>query len=322
VDTPNERSLHHTPTPRGGGISVALSASVALVALAAYEPFDGDLFAALAGGLALALVGFIDDRRSLRMDLRLAVQCAASIWAIAWLGGLPPLRVGAELISFGWVGYPLAAFCLLWGVNLFNFMDGIDGLAGSQAVFMTWAAVALSLVNGASNASTSAALVLGAACAGFLVWNCPKASIFMGDGGSCYIGYFIVVLAIASARTNPASLFVWLILGGVFFVDATVTIVTRLARRERIHEAHRTHAYQWLALRWRSHGRVTFFVTLLNLIWLLPCAFVAARYGRAAAFMAVAALLPILLAVIAAGAGRSSSQQPVRRRATSNFPAA
>src|SRR6185312_3312887 len=103
----------------------------------------------------------------------------------------------------------------------------------------------------------AAALALGASWFGFLLWNWPPARIFMGDVGSGYLGYALGVLMLACARRNWSALWMWLMLGGAFFVDATVTLVRRAVRGERVYQAHRSHAYQWLSRRWRSHRRVT-----------------------------------------------------------------
>jgi len=122
--------------------------------------------------------------------------------------------------------------------------------------------------------------------------------------GSGYLGYVIGVMAVAAARDNPAAVWIWLILGGAFFVDATVTPVRRVLGGERLHEAHRCHAYQRLARQWGSHRRVTLMMLLVNLGWLLPCALVAADYAGPAAWTAVGALAPLVVLAVAAGSGR------------------
>src|SRR5438094_479119 len=128
-------------------------------------------------------------------------------------------------------------------------MDGIDDIASSEPTFVAWSGAALT----APAASGAAAVILGATCLGFLRWNWPPARIFMGDVVSGYLGYVIAVLALASTREDPVAIWVWLILGGVFFVDPTVTLLWRLLRGERVYEAHRSHTYQWLARRCGGH---------------------------------------------------------------------
>jgi Fuc2NAc and GlcNAc transferase len=232
------------------------------------------------------------------------VHFIAAFWALAWLGGLPPLRVGTQVIVLGWPSYLLGAFGIVWALNLFNFMDGIDGIAASEAIFIALAAALLNAPLGANAGVAFAAWLFAAACGGFLLWNWPPASIFLGDVGSGYLGYVIVVLAVAATRDNPAALWVWLILCGAFFSDATVTLMRRIVRKERVSEAHRSHAYQWLARRWGSHGRVTLAFLAVNLCWLLPCAVLAVRFPRYAAAAVVIALAPLTVLAIALGSGR------------------
>ena len=305
VDVPNARSSHRLSTPRGGGIAIALATTAALLVLALRGSLEVDLFAATAvGGLAVAMIGLADDHRPLPSSVRLMVHFGAAIWAVAWLGGLPPLRVGDHVVYLGWGGNLLAVLGIVWILNLFNFMDGIDGIAASEAVFVVLGGAWLTAGGRSGEEVVTVDLVLAAACGGFLLWNWPPARIFLGDVGSGYLGYVIAVLALAAARTNPVALWVWLILGGAFFVDATITLMRRTLRGERVYEAHRNHAYQWLARRWRSHRRVTLALLILDLLWLLPCAVLAARHPSAAAAAVVGALAPLAAVALAAGSGR------------------
>jgi Fuc2NAc and GlcNAc transferase len=304
LDVPNERSSHTRPTPRGGGVAIVATCAAGFALLAALQRIDAALFAALSGGLVVAGVGFLDDRRPLPAFIRLAAQAAVAAWAVAWFGGLPALRVGAHVVSFGWLGYVFATLGMIWAVNLFNFMDGIDGIAASEAIFVALAGAAVTLARGGSTGVALAAVVFAAACGGFLPWNWPPARIFLGDVGSGYLGYVIVVLAVAATRDDPAALWVWLILGGAFFTDATVTLVRRALRHERVHQAHRSHAYQWLARRWDSHTKVTLSVAAINLVWLLPCAVLATLRPEYSLFCAITALGVLAVLAIAVGSGR------------------
>ena len=225
-----------------------------------------------------------------------------------WLGGLPPLNVGQRVLSLGWTGDLVATLGIAWVLNLFNFMDGIDGIAASEAIFVVLAASSLSALGTDATGVFAASLVFAAACGGFLLWNWPPAKIFMGDVGSGYLGYVLAILALAAARENASSLWCWLILGGVFLVDATVTLSRRLVRGERVYEAHRSHAYQWLSRRWGSHRLVTIAVVLVNVAWLMPCALLCAAQPNRAPFIASAALIPLVIAALAAGAGKPESK--------------
>ena len=278
---------------------------IAFSVLNAVGAVDLHLWAALTGGgLAVAAVGLIDDRCPLPARVRLVVHIAAALWALAWLGQPGGLNLQALGAFYQVAGYVTAALGIVWTLNLYNFMDGIDGIAASEAVFVSWAGALLLLLAGGSASVAVTALAFGSACLGFLLLNWPPAKIFMGDVGSGYLGYVIAVLALAASRGSPASLWTWLILGGVFFVDATVTLVRRLLRGERVYQAHRSHAYQWLARRWRSHKSVTITVTAINLLWLLPCASLAALHPRWALWMVLVALIPVGIGAFVAGSGR------------------
>ncbi len=305
LDIPNERSSHSAATPRGGGISIVVAATAALLLLRLLDGIRFDVFAALVGGgSAVAAIGLLDDRRRVPAGIRLIVHVAAAFWALFLLGGLPPLAIGSRVVDFGWVGYALALLGIVWTLNLFNFMDGIDGIAASEAAFVTFGGALLSLVYGPPSDVLAVGVVFGGACLGFLRLNWPPATIFMGDVGSGYLGYVISVIAIAATRDNPVAIWVWLILGGVFFVDATVTLLRRAARRERLHEAHRCHAYQRLARHWGSHRRVTIMAIALNLACLFPCALLAATHPSAAIWLAVGSLAALVVLAVASGSGR------------------
>lgn len=309
LDIPNERSSHVTPTPRGGGLAIVIAVLVGVVAVIVREHRVGAiLIALLGGGIVVAAVGFLDDHHGLRPGLRLAAHFGAALWALAWLGAPASLRVGGHFISLGWEGYFLAAAGIVWTLNLFNFMDGIDGIAASEAIFIAGGGAALALIKGHAGAVPVTPFIVAASCLGFLLWNWPPAKIFMGDVGSGYLGYVIAVLALAAAKHDPVALWEWWILGGVFFVDATATLLRRLVRGERVYEAHRSHAYQWLARRWRGHLPATLSVVAVNFLWLFPWAWVASVFPRSAAWICATALLPLTVLALAIGAGKREGE--------------
>ena len=311
LDVPNSRSSHATATPRGGGLAIVLAASVALGMLALAGAIGAPLlWVLIGGGGVVALVGFADDRRPIAAGARLVVHLGAAVWAVFWLGGLPAIAVNQHVVQLGWTGDLLAVLATVWVLNLFNFMDGIDGIAASEAVFVTSAALLPLTLCGVSGEVSAASLTVGAACLGFLPWNWPPAKIFMGDVGSGYLGYVIAAMVLAAVQHSPVIAWIWLILGGVFFVDATATLIRRVLRGERVYLAHRTHAYQWLARRWGSHRRVTFAVMLVNVVWLLPCALLATLRPGYAALTALTALVPLVAVAIVAGAGRGERHGP------------
>jgi Fuc2NAc and GlcNAc transferase len=310
LDIPNQRSSHSVPTPRGGGLAIVLTTSVGIWVLELWGVVPLPLLLALLGGILVAFVGFIDDRRPTPTVIRLAAHIGAAVWALIWLGGVPAIQMGDVLWHWGPFGAVAGVAAIVWSINLFNFMDGIDGIAASEAIFVLCGAAALNVSESSLSALPSAELLLASACLGFLVFNWPPARIFMGDVGSGYLGYGIAALAFASSQTNPTAPFVWLTLGGVFFVDATTTLVRRIFRGERVDQAHRNHAYQWMARRCGSHARVTLGVAAINCFWLLPCAWCELYAPRHAAWLACLALAPLLVAVLWAGAGRAERPAP------------
>lgn len=305
LDTPNERSSHTQVMPRGGGVAIVAAALAAVLLLCVCGMLHARLALALiGGGLAIAAAGFLDDRGTLSPAIRLLVHVLAAVWSVYVLGGMPPLQIGERVFDLGMVGNFVAVVAIVWVVNLFNFMDGIDGIAASEAALVGGLGGVFAF--GAMNASGVAlgGGALAAAACGFLVWNWPPARIFMGDAGSGFLGFFIAVLALGAARSAPSAVFVWLALGGVFFVDATVTFVRRLLRGVRVYEAHREHAYQRLSRRWGSHVPVLRLTIAVTLFWLAPCAWYAAIHPQHAAAVSLLALAPLTVAVVAAGAGR------------------
>jgi Fuc2NAc and GlcNAc transferase len=303
LDMPNSRSSHAAPTPRGGGLAIAVSFLAASMLLGFLGLLDLKTMLAIDAGGAIAWIGFLDDRRQLSARARFAVHLVAAIIAVAILGGIP-----AEIFSrFGlneyWAGVVVGVVVLAWATNLFNFMDGIDGIAGTEAIFFSAAGALLSL-HGADPGMAVAWLCLSAATLGFLPWNWPPARLFMGDVGSGFLGFTLTVLAIATSRRANIPVEVWAILGGVFLVDASITLVRRMARGDQWFKAHRTHAYQQLAQKWRRHSQVTLLVNVINVGWLLPWAFFAVRHQKCAMLCMMIALLPLVLLAVLAGAGK------------------
>jgi Fuc2NAc and GlcNAc transferase len=304
LDVPNARSSHEAPTPRGGGAAIVLSTVASWIALGLMGVAQSYIVIALSGGgIAIAVVGLLDDRFRISAGVRLSVHFAAALWALVWLKGLPTIQFGEHFINLGWGGYLLGALGIVWTLNLFNFMDGIDGIAASEAIFVACGGIVLGLANNGRHVHPGIGLAFIAACCGFLLWNWPPARIFMGDVGSGFLGYVIAVLALIDAHESALALLIWLILGGVFFVDATVTLARRLMKGEQLYVAHRTHAYQCLARRWGSHRRVTLAVLAVNVFWLLPMALFAARFPSHAPLFLAAALTPLIVIALTMGAG-------------------
>jgi Fuc2NAc and GlcNAc transferase len=296
IDHPNERSSHVTPTPRGGGLAIVLSFLAGLAALHALGTVNDVLLWGLGGGgLAVALVGFVDDHGRLSPRVRLIVHFLAVAWALYWLCGMPPLPVGGGYVVDGPAWTALGAVGLVWLLNLYNFMDGIDGIAGAEAVCVALGILALG--------GGVTWLLLAAAAAGFLVLDWPPARILMGNAGSGFLGFALGVLAVDAAAWELVPLASSAILLGVFVVDATVTLLHRWLRGERLSEAHRSHAYQHAARRFVEHRPVVLAVIVINGFWLLPWAWAAQAWPQWSMGAVVAALAPLAMLALRLGAG-------------------
>ena len=283
LDVPNERSLHRTPTPRGGGIAVVAVTLGGLLAGAVLGRIPSDVAWALGGGgLLVAIVGWRDDRGDVPARVRALVHAAAACWAAWWIWGeLTPAAVAG-------------AVCILWAINLYNFMDGVDGLAGAEATSVGTIAGVLILLGGRADLALVSFIIAGAA-GGFLGWNWPPARIFLGDVGSGFLGYVFGAFSLIVGRSGALPLALCLLLAGVFAVDATITLVRRMLRGERWYQAHRSHAYQRLVESGWSHAAVTTTVLLINLglgalAWLAQ----SGRISVAAAVVAGTVVLTVL----------------------------
>ncbi|WKD51427.1 MraY family glycosyltransferase [Microbulbifer spongiae] len=277
IDIPNMRSSHSVPTPRGGGVAIVLSFLTALPVLALTNMLPWVVMWALLGsGAGVAVIGFLDDHGHIPAPWRLLGHFTAAIWALFWLGGLPPLNLLGMALDLGWLGHVLAAFYLVWLLNLYNFMDGIDGIASIEAICVCLGGALLYAIPDFSGSSQTTAYIvlvlLAAAVTGFLFWNFPPARVFMGDAGSGFLGITLGILSLQATWVAPQLMWSWLILLGVFMVDATWTMMRRLIHGSKVYEAHRSHAYQFASRQFGKHLPVTLVVLGINMLWLLPLA--------------------------------------------------
>jgi Fuc2NAc and GlcNAc transferase len=309
LDVPNERSSHSVPTPRGGGVAIVLSFLGALIGLFAGGLISPTLFFALAGsGAMTAIIGFLDDHGHIAARWRLLAHFVAAVWAVWWLGGLPAISFYGVSIEISWIGHLLAVVYLVWMLNLYNFMDGIDGIAGVETVTVCMGGCLLYWTSGVPDQGWL--LVLLSTCvAGFLLWNFPPAKIFMGDAGSGFLGMALGVLSLQAAWVSPEIFWGWLILLGVFIVDATFTLLRRLVRGDKVYEAHRSHAYQFASRRFGKHLPVTLAVGMINVFWLLPIALCLVFYNLDGATALTLAYIPLIFLAIKFQAGQRESGQ-------------
>lgn len=264
LDRPNDRSSHTVPTPRGGGIAIlALVLPLWFVIAALYPDMAPTLFAVGTGAAVLAYISWLDDRRDLTPLMRLAVQMGVVAAALTFCfpgersitQGLVPLVLERVVLFFAWV----------WFMNLYNFMDGIDGLSGVQtcALALGCGAVAMLQLFEIDQWMPWVSVTVMAACIGFLRYNWAPAKLFMGDVGSVPLGFLMGYLLIELALQGcwPAAV----ILPLYYLVDATWTLLRRLARRQKIWQPHREHFYQRAVQRGWSHGAVTAAIGITDL---------------------------------------------------------
>jgi Fuc2NAc and GlcNAc transferase len=309
LDRPNERSSHQVPTPRGGGVAIVVSFVGAVLALMLAGAAAIKLCTALLGaGLLVATLGFVDDRGHVSVRWRLLGHISAAVWALLWLGPLPDLQVLGASVPLGPLIYVLAALFMVWSINLYNFMDGIDGIASIEAMSVALGGALVWWLN-QPGGDWLVAVIFAACVGGFLYWNFPPARIFMGDAGSGFLGLVLAILALWNSSKSPDMFWAWFILSGCFMVDATTTLLRRVLNGERFYEAHRNHAYQYAARQHRSHKLVTLAVLAINVLWLLPWAVAVALRWVDGALATALAFAPLALLAFHYKAGDRAGQE-------------
>ncbi|MEO8670118.1 MAG: glycosyl transferase family 4 [Tahibacter sp.] len=267
LDLPGGRRVHRVATPRGGGAAIVLAVLLCVLVPAAWWwPLSGAVL--VAGGLILvAGSGWWDDHQPLGVLPRLATQIPAALA----LAALVSHTVRIESPLLGAAVFVCVVPSTVWSINLHNFMDGINGLLTSQA---TWTFALLALLAGIAGELRYMVLLLttAAACLAFLPFNFPRARIFLGDVGSASLGYLIAVVIWLGACVDPRLIWIGLLLGSAFVIDASLTLLHRFRSGRRWYSSHREHLYQWLVRRNRSHSRVVGLYLAWNLLLVTPLA--------------------------------------------------
>jgi len=298
LDVPNERSSHLHPTPSGGGVALLSAFTLGLLFSAMlYGAWDNSFVALSVAALILMVLGIFDDLQGLSVRLRLALYSLICLLLAAFLLH----GVETESTLQAWVLVLLAALALLWTLNLYNFMDGIDGLAALQTVLASCGAALLSWLTGHGGHYALFCLLLAAAHCGFLVWNCPPARLFMGDAGSVPTGFLLAALAVIGARQGLLNPFCWFILLAAFITDATWTLAWRMVSGQSFTQPHRTHAYQRLSRYWGSHSRVDMLLLAISILWLFPLASAVQIWPDRSPFFVILAYLPLLCGMAKVG---------------------
>jgi UDP-N-acetylmuramyl pentapeptide phosphotransferase/UDP-N-acetylglucosamine-1-phosphate transferase len=256
IDIPNERSSHTSPTPRGGGLAIVICWFLGLTILFFLDQIEDKLYYALISGVLLAAVSLLDDILSLTPVVRLLVQAITAFAALFFLEGFNLLDTNNILLTiFLWI---VSFAGIIWFINLYNFLDGIDSYASLEAIFITFS---LYLFIG-----NPILLVLIVSILGFLYWNLPKAKIFLGDVGSTQLGFILVVLSIYFHNKAEFNFIYWLMLSSLFWFDATLTLLRRWKNEESLSLPHRKHGYQRIVQAGFSHLKTNIWAISLNLI--------------------------------------------------------
>lgn len=292
LDHPNHRSSHVQPTPHGGGVPLLLAfATGTAIAALQYGLWPGQYLLLLGAALLLMLLGVVDDL--LRLSVALRMGCYTAITLLVALALLWNTWSGPGLLLLT----ALAALGLLWSLNLYNFMDGIDGIAAIQCIIACVCIALLVLGGGGDQRYVLFCLLLAAAQLGFLLFNWPPARLFMGDAGSIPTGFLLAALALLGWIEGIVAPACWLIVGAVFITDASWTLCLRLAQGKRITDAHREHAYQRLARHWGSHLLVDLLLLAINALWLFPLAWLATLWPGQGWILVILAYLPLAVAM-------------------------
>tara|TARA_B100000427_G_C15515180_1_gene597926 strand:+ start:466 stop:1431 length:966 start_codon:yes stop_codon:yes gene_type:complete len=274
IDTPNERSSHKRPTPTSGGIvfsSVYLVSSTYFLNVAEYQIYQHLLI--LIPIYMLGVIGFIDDVKQISPLFRLFAHFALAIWCIYQLGGFPYLYFyGYEVNSIVLTSI-FGVLFFVWLLNLYNFMDGIDGIASLETITACISIAVFLFLDNQQMDVWVLPLLLMSVVFGFLFLNFPKAKIFMGDAGSSFIGACLASMAIMHTKEDPDFFWIWVILLAVFITDSTLTLFHRTLKKEKIYIAHKSHLYQIAAEKYSSHSKVSLAVAFINIFWLFPMAY-------------------------------------------------
>jgi len=292
------------PTPRDGGLAMMLILIALYFELFAKGLLELDTTRGLEWSSFVVLVtGLLRQLIQLSVRTRLALQALAAFAALNWYRPDLILLVFDYSFYLSGVWMVLPWLALIWFINLFNFMDGIDGFVGSQAFIMIFGSACLLALAG-EPAWTTTLLLLCAPILGFLAWNWPPAKIFMGEVGAGALALLVSIIGMHLAAETSLNLWSWLILMSCFIVDGAWSLVVRYFNSLDWHRSHRMHAYQILARRWDSHFWVCVLLWAIASFWLMPLAYLAMQYEEYGLLILLLAMLPLLGGCAYLGAGQ------------------
>ena len=257
IDSPNARSSHTLPTPRGGGLAIVIIWFGILTYFYFKKDIEHNLFYALLSGVVLAVVSLVDDIINLSPKIRLLAQILTALLALYFLKGFQLFQIESQILF--WIFTICAFIGIIWFINLYNFLDGIDAYASQEAILVL---LGFAILIPSHNIFIALIVII----LGFLVWNWPQAKIFMGDVGSTQLGFILVVFAIYYHNKEQVNIVNWLILTSVFWFDATYTLFMRWKNKEQLSKAHKKHAYQRLVQAGWLHQKISVYAILLNIL--------------------------------------------------------
>jgi len=286
LDHPGERQSHTVVTPRGGGVGLVAALLIVSLLVSAGNSHGFWVQCIVPAVVVLAITGWWDDHASLGVGFRFFIQLAVSFYLLwcatnaGWMQGVIPMIMSGLFV--------------IWMTNLYNFMDGSNGMAGLQGVFAASVLAVLFHLSG-DDPFALFSLLLAACCAGFLPWNLGRARVFMGDVGSLALGFLFAAFMLYGTGTGAFDYPVALMLMLLFLTDATLTLLLRVIRGERWYNAHRQHLYQRLIAHGWTHTRVAMVYQVINLTLVLPGIVIAVNFPALAWATALALTLIFML---------------------------
>jgi len=295
----NSRTLHQKPTPRGGGFVFSMVFALSVILFSSLNIIEKYLVNVFGYGAIFALLlGYFDDLFNLSSLKKLVFQFLLILWMLYFFS----IELIFEIQGiYDWFFLLSLPILLVWLINAYNFIDGIDGMAILGAILIASTKIVTLLLTSGFSDLMLLLLVLLASCFGFLFFNWPKASIFMGDSGSIFLGFCFSSLIVYSVATNEVSLFTWLVAFGYYLADTSTTTILRIFLVKKWYGTHRSHAYQNLARIKDNHSIVTYGVLIYHLLWLLPLAILTVLKQDLALIIVICAYLPPILWTIRFG---------------------
>jgi Fuc2NAc and GlcNAc transferase len=286
----NFRTLHKKPTPRGGGIIFSFVFVFAVVFFYFKNIINFDLLLVFGVGAGVAsIIGYIDDLKGINPLRKFVFQLLLAAWILYFFNGGPLILI-SNLNMF--VSLIISVIFLTWLINVYNFIDGIDGFAITGAILiLSSILLVLFISNTGSDLIILFALLL-VSCFGFLFFNWPKATIFMGDSGSIFLGYCFGAFIVYSTMKNEISFITWLVVFAYYLSDTTSTTLVRIFTVKKWYHTHRSHAYQNLARILNNHFKVSIGVAMYHIFWLLPLALLTVLRPNLQIIAVILAFLP------------------------------